>query len=155
MITPVKVLTKSCVALLCLSLAACAGLPEDEPGRQMLVGNWYGEMTCGSDQCEGRDLLRWTRLNTPTGEQQVHFQYSLQGKVVSNVHRRGHWGYANGVYWLTCESYVVDGKPARCPDTRYDFVVESLSSAAMTYHSEKYRVRYSARRVEKEFRLSE
>ena len=134
-------------------LAGCASLPtSDAEGRALLVGHWYGEYTCAGG-CADRDLLRWTRVNGPDGVQRVHFRYYLRGKVVENVVRTGRWGYESGTYWLTCETYEVEGRREPCPDSRYDFVVESLDAHAMRYRSDKYRIRYEARRVADDFRL--
>src|SRR5262249_34059067 len=121
---------------------ACATNPvPDEEGRAMLVGNWYGEY----DQCKcgDFDFLRWTRMNSPNGEQRVHFRYYHEGHVRQNVIRLGRWEYHAGIYSDTCESYVVDGSPRPCPDSRYDFVVESMTANAMTYRNDKYQIRYS------------
>lgn len=134
--------------------AACATSPvSDADGRAMLVGNWYGEY----DQCKcgDFDFLRWTRLNLPNGEQRVHFRYYHEGQVRQNVIRLGHWEYHAGIYSDTCESYVVDGLPRPCPDSRYDFVVESMSANAMTYRNDKYHIRYTTRRVADDFRFPE
>ena len=136
-------------------LAGCASLPSsDTEGRALLLGHWYGEYACGGG-CADRDLLRWTRINAPDGTQRVHFRYTLRGKVVENVVRTGRWGYEGGTYWLTCETYEVEGRREPCPDSRYDFVVESLDAGAMRYRSDKYRIRYEARRVADDFRMGD
>lgn len=140
-------------AVLALALAGCVAMPEDDrQAQQMLAGKWYGEMRCGQD-CGDRDYLRWTRLNLPDGAQQVHFRYYWKGKPTSNVFRTGRWGYERGTYWLTCETYVVDGRPEPCPSTRYEFVVESLSPERMTYWIERFKVRYRVVRVADDFEL--
>lgn len=135
-------------------LGGCSTLPAtDAEGRALLAGNWYGEYACSA--CKDRDLLRWTRFNAADGSQRVHFRYYDRGQMRENAIRTGRWGYENGIYWLTCERYEVDGKPEPCPDTRYDFTVEFLNTERMTYYSEKYRIRYSARRVADDFRLTD
>lgn len=140
-------------AALPLLLAGCVAMPgSDREGQEMLVGKWYGEMRCGQD-CGERDRLRWTRVNRPDGTQLVHFRYYWQGKPTSNVLRTGRWGYEKGNYWLTCETYTVDGKPEACPLPRYDFVVESLSPERMTYWIERFKIRYRVVRVADDFEL--
>lgn len=138
-----------------LLLAGCASLPAtDTEARALLVGNWYGEYACSSG-CKDRDRLRWTRTNAPDGTQTVHFRYYDQDRIRENVVRTGRWGYENGVYWLTCERYEVEGRLEACPEHRYDFVVESLDRDGMSYRSEKHAIRYAVRRVGDDFRLTD
>jgi hypothetical protein len=140
-------------ASLILALAGCVALPaDDREGAAMLVGKWYGEMPCGQD-CGDRDYLRWTRVNRPDGSQLVHFRYYWKGAATSNVLRTGRWGYERGTYWLTCETYTVDGRPEPCPSKRYEFVVESMSGQRMAYRSDRFRVRYRTVRVADDFEL--
>jgi hypothetical protein len=147
-ILPMK-LAAACTIL----LAGCVAFPEsDQEGTSMLVGTWYGEMRCGQD-CGERDFLRWTRVNLPDGTQKVHFRYYWKGAATSNVLRTGRWGYEKGTYWLTCETFVVDGRAEPCPRPRYDFAVESLSRERMAYRHEELRVRYRAVRVADDFEL--
>ena len=120
----------------------------------MLVGKWYGEMPCSGD-CGKRDYLRWTRTNFPDGAQRVHFRYYWKGAVSSNVVRTGRWGYEGGIYWLTCETYNVDGSPQACPSVRYEFVVEAMTRERMTYWNERFRVRYRTVRVAEDFELED
>jgi hypothetical protein len=138
--------------LVAAMLAGCATgpIPDDE-GRAILIGNWYGEFE--ECKCGDFDFLRWTRMNSPDGAQRIHFRYYQEGKVRQNVIRLGRWEYHAGIYSDTCESYVVDGSPRPCPDSRYDFVVESMTAQAMTYRNDKYHIRYSTRRVADNFRL--
>ena len=141
------------IVALALASGAFAQIPPDAEGRALLIGKWYGEFAC--ENCGERDQLKWTRVNAADGNQRVHFRYYYQGKLQENVQRLGQWGYQNGIYWLTCEAYYVEGLPKPCPDTRYDFVVESLDSERMTYRSDKYGIRYSARRVPDDFEISD
>ena len=140
-----------------LALQGCAARlpPTDEAAKTLLIGNWYGEMACESCGDSDFNLLRWTRMNSADGKQRVHFRYYRDGKIRQNVIRLGRWGYRAGTYWLVCEAYHVDGKAQACPDDRYEFVVESLNERSMAYRIEKYGVRYTARRVSDDYRLTD